>query len=197
MTREEKEAKLNSIHIVVTDIIATCDMGLEFTTMTAKGVTTQMGNVFQWPCFVFNNEEKQMQQVVEALRTGKDITNDEILKSLLGETLTTVSDPYNGEFQISDDDLVSEILQMIRDNLKGIQELGSRFYVYASIESWNLQIEFFTTEENLANFFAEVFGTAEVSYESMSDEELDYYYELAEEENFYALPFVEIGFPEK
>lgn len=197
MTREEKEAKLNSIHIVVTDIIATCDMGLEFTTMTAKGVTTQMGNVFQWPCFVFNNEEKQMQQVVEALRTGKDITNDEILKSLLGETLTTVCDPYNGEFQISDDDLVSEILQMIRDNLKGIQELGSRFYVYASIESWNLQIEFFTTEENLANFFTEVFGTAEVSYESMSDEELDYYYELAEEENFYSLPFVEIGFPEK
>ena len=197
MTREEKEAKLNSIHIVVTDIIATCDMGLEFTTMTAKGVTTQMGNVFQWPCFVFNNEEKQMQQVVEALRTGKDITNDEILKSLLGETLTTVCDPYNGEFQISDDDLVSEILQMIRDNLKGIQELGSRFYVYASIESWNLQIEFFTTEENLANFFAEVFGTAEVSYESMSDEELDYYYELAEEEYFYSLPFVEIGFPEK
>ena len=197
MTREEKKAKLNSIHIVVTDIIATCDMGLEFTTMTAKGVTTQMGNVFQWPCFVFNNEEKQMQQVVEALRTGKDITNDEILKSLLGETLTTVSDPYNGEFQISDDDLVSEILQMIRDNLKGIQELGSRFYVYASLESWNLQIEFFTTEENLANFFAEVFGTAEVSYESMSDEELDYYYELAEEENFYSLPFIEIGFPEK
>lgn len=175
MTREEKKAKLNSIHIVVTDIIATCDMGLEFTTMTAKGVTTQMGNVFQWPCFVFNNEEKQMQQVVEALRTGKDITNDEILKSLLGETLTTVCDPYNGEFQISDDDLVSEILQMIRDNLKGIQELGSRFYVYASLESWNLQIEFFTTEENLANFFAEVFGTAEVSYESMSDEELDYF----------------------
>lgn len=197
MTREEKKAKLNSIHIVVTDIIATCDMGLEFTTMTAKGVTTQMGNVFQWPCYVFNNEEKQMQQVVEALRTGKDITNDEILKSLLGETLTTVCDPYNGEFQISDDDLVSEILQMIRDNLKGIQELGSRFYVYASLESWNLQIEFFTTEENLANFFAEVFGTAEVSYESMSDEELDYYYELAEEENFYSLPFIEIGFPEK
>lgn len=197
MTREEKIAKLNSIHIVVTDIIATCDMGLEFTTMTAKGATTQMGNVFQWPCFVFNNEEKQMQQVVEALRTGKDITNDEILKSLLGETLTTVCDPYNGESQISDEDLVSEILQMIRENLKGIQELGSRFYVYASLESWNLQIEFFTTEENLANFFAEVFGTAEVSYESMSDEELDYYYELAEEENFYSLPFIEIGFPEK
>ena len=64
MTREEKKAKLNSIHIVVTDIIATCDMGLEFTTMTAKGVTTQMGNVFQWPCFVFNNEEKQMQQIL-------------------------------------------------------------------------------------------------------------------------------------
>lgn len=196
MTREEKKAKLNSIHIVVTDIIATCDMGLEFTTMTAKGVTTQMGNVFQWPCFVFNNEEKQMQQVVEALRTGKDITNDEILKSLLGETLTTVCDPYNGESQISDEDLVSEILQMIRENLKGIQELGSRLYVYASLESWNLQIGFFTTEENLANFFAEVFGTAEVSYESMSDEELDYY-ELAEEENFYSLPFIEIGFPEK
>ena len=48
MTREEKLAKLNSIRVVVTDIIATFDMGLEFTTMTSKGVTTQLGEVFEW-----------------------------------------------------------------------------------------------------------------------------------------------------
>lgn len=47
MTREEKIAKLSKIRVVVTDIIATYDMGLEFTTMTAKGVTTQMGNIGQ------------------------------------------------------------------------------------------------------------------------------------------------------
>ncbi len=51
MTREEKITRLNTIHVVVTDIVATYDMGLEFTTMTAKGITTQMGNIGQWPCF--------------------------------------------------------------------------------------------------------------------------------------------------
>ena len=51
MTREEKIEKLNTVSVIVTDLTVTFDMGLEFTTMTAKGVTTQMGNIGQWPCF--------------------------------------------------------------------------------------------------------------------------------------------------
>lgn len=197
MTREEKIAKLNTIRVVVTDIIATCDVGLEFTTMTAKGVTTHVGKVWQWPCYVFNNEGEQMRQVVDALRTGKEITDDDILKSLLGETLTSYSDPYNGESRITDAELVSEILQEIRNKLKGIQGIGDRLYVYATTEIWDLEIEFFATEEKLADFFIDAFGTAEDSYESMADEELDDYYDWAEEADFYDLPYIEIGFSEE
>lgn len=47
MTREEKIEKLNTISVIVTDLTVTFDMGLEFTTMTSKGVTTQMGNIGQ------------------------------------------------------------------------------------------------------------------------------------------------------
>lgn len=149
MTREEKIAKLNTIRVVVTDIIATSDVGLEFTTMTAKGVTTHVGKVWQWPCYVFNNEGEQMRQVVDALRTGKEITDDDILKSLLGETLTSCSDPFNGESRITDAELVSEILQEIRNKLKGIQGIGDRLYVYATTEIWDLEIEFLPQKRNL------------------------------------------------
>lgn len=193
MTREEKIAKLNTIRVVVTDIIVTYDMGLQFTTMTAKGVTTQMGNIGQWPCFVFNLKDEQLRQVVDALRTGKEVGDDEILSSLLGMSLTTYRDLYNGEFRISDEGLKSEILRQIRKNLNGIQGLVDRLYVYATLESWNLQIEFFATEEALADFFIESWGTAEESYEHMPDEELDEYYNCAEEENFYSLPYSEFS----
>ena len=197
MTREEKLAKLNSIRVVVTDIIATFDMGLEFTTMSSKGVTTQLGEVFEWPCFVFNNEDEQMRQVVDALRTGEEITDDEILNSLLGETLTTFYDLFNGDVRITDEDRISEILHEIRNNLKGLQGIGDKLYAYVSLASWNLVIKFFATEEKLADYFVEVFGTAEDSYESMSDDELDEYCDWAEEAEFYSLPLNEIGFPEE
>lgn len=197
MTREEKLAKLNSIRVVVTDIIATFDMGLEFTTMTSKGVTTQLGEVFEWPCFVFNNEDEQMRQVVAALRTGEEITDDEILNSLLGETLTTFYDLFNGDVRITDEDRISDILHEIRNNLKGLQGIGDKLYAYVSLASWNLVIKFFATEEELADYFVEVFGTAEDSYESMSDDELDEYCDWAEEAEFYSLPLNEIGFPEE
>ena len=62
-----------------------------------------------------------------------------------------------------------------------------RLYTYATLESWNLQIEFFATEEALADFFIENWGNAEESYEYMLDEELDVYYDCAEKENFYSL----------
>lgn len=197
MTREEKLAKLNSIRVVVTDIIATFDMGLEFTTMTSKGVTTQLGEVFEWPCFVFNNEDEQMRQVVDALRTGEEITDDEILNSLLGETLTTFYDLFNGDVRITDEDRISDILHEIRNNLKGLQGIGDKLYAYVSLASWNWVIKFFATEEELADYFVEVFGTAEDSYESMSDDELDEYCDWAEEAEFYSLPLNEIGFPEE
>lgn len=196
MTREEKIAKLNTIHVVVTDIIVTYDMGLEFTTMTAKGVTTQMGNIGQWPCFVFNLKDEQLRQVVDALRIGKEVSNDEILNSLLGITLTTYREAYLEECRITDERLILEILRQIREKLKGIQGLVDVLYVYATFESWNVQIECFATEKKLADFFVENWGTAEESYEYMSDEELDDYYNCAEEENFYSLPYSEIGFNE-
>jgi hypothetical protein len=196
MTREEKIAKLSKIRVVVTDIIATYDMGLEFTTMTAKGVTTQMGNIGQWPCFVFNLKDEKLRQVVDALRIGKKVCNDEILNSLLGITLTTYRESYLEEYCITEERLISEILRQIRENLKGIQGLVDRLYTYATLESWNLQIEFFATEEALADFFIENWGTAEESYEYMLDEELDVYYDCAEKENFYSLPYTKIGFNE-
>lgn len=194
MTREEKIAKLKTIRVVVTDIVATYDMGLEFTTMTSQGVTTQMGNVGQWPCYVINNEHDQMRQLMEDVRNGKETSDDEILQSLLGQILTTYNDLYNGSVRITDNELVSEILAKVREKLNELKDIGDRLYVYATLESWNLQIEFFTTEEKLADFFVENWGTAEESYESMADEEINEYYVLAEDEGFYSLPYSEIGF---
>lgn len=37
MTREEKIENFNTVSVIVTDLVVTFDMGLEFTTMIAKG----------------------------------------------------------------------------------------------------------------------------------------------------------------
>ena len=84
MTREEKIEKLNTISVIVTDLTVTFDMGLEFTTMTSKGVTTQMGNIGQWPCFVFNMT-KQIRNLLDKLHTGEEVSNELFLSTKVSQ----------------------------------------------------------------------------------------------------------------
>lgn len=192
MTRKEKIEKLKTVSVVVTDLTVTFDMGLEFTTMTSKGVTTQMGNIGQWPCFVFNMTE-QTRCLLEKLQAGEVVPDGVVLSTQLGETLTTYHDFYNGDSHFNEHK-ASQILSILREKIQNAGNIGDRLYVYASPEDWNMEFGFFTTMEELADFFTKIWGSAEELYENMTDEEVDDYYIKAEEEDFFSLPYQTIGF---
>ncbi len=195
MTREEKIEKLKTISVVVTDLTVTFDMGLEFTTMTSKGVPTQMGNIGQWPCFVFNMTE-QTRNLLDKIQAGEVNSDELLLSTQLGETLTTYHNFYNGNSRFNEHK-TSQILSILREKIQNVRSVGDRLYVYASPEDWNMEFGFFTTMEELADFFIKIWGSAEELYENMTDEELDDYYIKAEEEDFFSLPYQAIGFEDE
>ena len=195
MTRKEKIEKLNGISVIVVDLTVTFDMGLEFTTMTAKGVTTQMGNIGQWPCFVFHVTD-QIRNLLDKLQANEDASDELILSTPLGKTLTTYHDFYNGDSRFNEQK-VSLILSILREKIQSVKNIGDRLYVYASPEDWNMEFGFFASMEKLTDFFIRIWGSAEELYENMTDEEIDDYYIKAEEEDFSSLPCQAIGFEDE
>ena len=195
MTREEKIEKLNTVSVLVTDLTVTFDMGLEFTTMTSKGVTTQMGNIGQWPCFVFNMT-KQIRNLLDKLHTGEEVSNELFLSTPLGATLTTHHDFYNGDSHFYENK-ASQILSILREKIQNVKNIGDRLYVYASPEEWNMKFGFFATMDELTDFFIKSWGSDEELYENMTDEEIDDYYIKAKEEDFFSLPYQAIGFEDE
>ena len=162
LTREEKIEKLNTVSVLVTDLTVTFDMGLELTTMTAKGVTTQMGNIGQWPCFVFNMTN-QIRSLLDKLQAGEEVSDELLLSTPLGATLITYHDFINGDSHFHENK-ASQILRILREKIQNVKNIGNRLYVYASPEDWNMEFGFFATMDELADFFIKIWG---------SDEELD------------------------
>lgn len=195
MTREEKNENLNTFSVIVTDLAVTFDMGLEFTTMTSKGVTTQMGNIGQWPCFVFNMT-KQIRNLLDKLHTGEEVSNELFLSTPLGATLTTHHDFYNGDSHFYENK-ASQILSILREKIQNVKNIGDRLYVYASPEEWNMKFGFFATMDELTDFFIKSWGSDEELYENMTDEEINDYYIKAKEEDFFSLPYQAIGFEDE
>lgn len=195
MTREEKIEKLNTVSVIVTDLTVTFDMGLEFTIMTAKGVTTQMGNIGQWPCFVFNMIN-QTRSLLDKLQTSVEVSDELVLSTSLGATLTTYHDFYNGDSHF-DENKASQILSILREKIQNVKNIGDRLYVYASPEEWNMKFGLFATMDELTDFFIKIWGSDEELYENMTDEEIDDYYIKAEEEDFFSLPYQVIDFEDE
>ena len=87
---KEQLEELQSIKLCVANITVTYGMGLEFTTMTNKGVATQMGNIGQWPCFKVLVDES-LKNIMNRLKSGEDVENEEFLSTSFGKAMTTYS----------------------------------------------------------------------------------------------------------
>ncbi len=75
MKRKEQLEKLHLINLCVANLTVTCDMGLEFTTMTSQGVSTQMGNIGQWPCFKVHIDDG-VSDIIKRLGNGDNVGNE-------------------------------------------------------------------------------------------------------------------------
>lgn len=186
MERKEKLEKLHAIKLCVANLTVTYDMGLEFTTMTSQGVSTQMGNIGQWPCFKVHIDE-ELDGIMKRLKNGDEVENEEFLSTSFGKAMTTYSNYIENEYSF-DDEKSNEIADILKEKLSQLKYIGDRFYIYASTEDWNMTFEVFATESELEDYFLSVWGTNDETYDAMGDDEISEWYDVAEDNGWHNLP---------
>ena len=191
MKRKEQLEKLHLINLCVANLTVTCDMGLEFTTMTSQGVSTQMGNIGQWPCFKVHIDDG-VSDIIKRLGNGDNVGNEEILSTSFGKAMTTYSNYIENEYSF-DESKANEIVDILKEKLSRLKCSGRDFYVYASTEDWNMILEVFATESELESYFVSIWGTIDEAYDTMDDDEISEWYDIAEENGWNNLPFHTIG----
>ncbi len=183
MTRKEKIEKLRQIKLIITNLTATYDMGLEYTIITSKGGDVNLGNIVNWPItevLVTDEVRSFHKRILEGEKIFlSDIKNVVFFNSILSYHST----PWSEAGYISDED-IEESVSSICYKMKTLDLSEKHIYAFVTLESWNKQIEFFDTYSELESFVIEELGSSIQDYESMSEEEIDYYYNSAEDEGW-------------
>ena len=115
-----------------------------------------------------------------------------MMEDSICKELCTYHDMWNGSFLIKEESL-SKCLCQIREALKTIDLSGEELFVYASVESWNIDIRFFSSYDAFKEAIAEEWDGSVESYESMDDEELQGWYDIAEENDWDGIPYSSFG----
>lgn len=196
MTRIERIAKLRTIDICVANITYTYDIGLMFDVLSSEGVASEQGcNFSQWPCFKLNISE-ETKVLISRLKKGEEISDDELLSNKIFREICTFHG-YHETFVVGDKILV-ECLKQIREGSKHINFTSEYFYAYITLDDWNIQVHFFSNYKDLKSYFKEDCGHLSCyTWDEMSDEELEEWYHVAEENDWEGLPFMVINEEEK
>lgn len=191
MNREGMISKLKSIKFLITNLTLTYDMGMEFTVLTSEGGTVNIGNFSDWPVSKYRISDKirnLLTRIMNGEKVGiKDICNANLCMDLISSIRNDDElDPYEKGAKIKS--LSSAII-------KGIKEISPNsnfFYSYITSDIWNKQLKFFRDYESLEDFMCTELGSGIRLYNDMSDDELQYYYNCAADENWQNLmPYYE------
>ena len=192
MTREELLAKLSNINICVANNTYTYDIGLMFDMLTSDGAASEQGyNFSQWPCFKFSITD-DFKNIVRSIKNGEEIDGDELLNNSIIKEICTIHG-YNDSFVVCDETL-SACIKAIIEEAKAIDDTLDSFYTYASIENWAIKVKFFSAYEDMVLFFKNECGYLDFTcWNEMSDEELEEWYNVAEENGWDGVPYMEIN----
>lgn len=183
MTRDEQIKKLGSIKLIITNLTATYDMGLEFSILTNLGGDVNLGNISNWPISKIKVTE-EMQAVHAKLLNGNKVTFQEVfcIKEF-SSILSYHSTPWSEEHSASEQEKY-EAFENICEALKSLTLNNEYIYSFTTLEDWDRQIRFFDTYDSLEDFLIEEWGDAVQPYDEMTSEQLQYYFNCARDENW-------------
>lgn len=192
MTREEMISKLSGIKVCAANITYTYDVGLFFDVLSSEGVLSTQGyNYSQWPCFKYFISD-DFKTLVRRIKNGEDIDDNELLHNKIIKEICTIHE-YGVSFVVCDETLAA-FIKTIREEIKTIDDTQNSFYAYVSIENWDVKVKFFSAYEDMVLFFEdECSHLALTGWNEMSDEELEEWYNVAEENGWDGVPYMEIN----
>lgn len=176
MTREEKIAKLKTIELMVADLTMTYDMGMQFSILTRNGATTTMGDYEDWPISGFRVTDN-LRKLHDDLLDKVGLSNEQILEEPLCRELYTL---HGGDVDEPSEDDQSKNIDTIIDELMSLDLDGDNVYVFASLAPWNFDIRLFDDYDSLVLYCLDKWEYQVNPYDKMSDEEIDYWYDVAE-----------------
>jgi hypothetical protein len=192
MSREEILEKLSNINICVANITYTYDIGLMFDVLSSVGIASEQGyNFSQWPCFKFPITN-DFRNLIHRIKDGKEIDDNELLSNSVFKEICTVHG-YNDSFMVCDTTL-TKCIRLIQEEAKVLDDTLNSFYAYVSIENWSVNLKFFSTYKDLVNYFKDECGYLSfIPWEEMNDDELEGWYQVAEENDWDGVPYMEIS----
>lgn len=191
MKRQEMLKRLNEINVLTMNMVVTYDMGYQFDVLTSKGVSTDFGNVGNWPCYKLPFTEELI-KLKERLENKEMVSNEEIIDVDICKTLLTYFYPGTGQSWIVEGDKLEKCVAHLKSALLSLNRELKYFYAYVNLEDWNdNNIVFFDEYEALNTYFGEQFGNNDSLYEDMDDEALAYVYEQAEEAGWNGVAYKE------
>ena len=192
MSREEILEKLSNINICVANITYTYDIGLMFGVLSSVGIASEQGyNFSQWPCFKFPITN-DFRNLIHRIKDGKEIDDNELLSNSVFKEICTVHG-HNDSFMVCDTTL-TKCTRLIQEEAKVLDDTLNSFYAYVSIENWSVNLKFFSTYKDLVNYFKDECGYLSfIPWAEMNDDELEGWYQVAEENDWDGVPYMEIS----
>ncbi|MCF0244703.1 MAG: hypothetical protein HUK06_07995 [Bacteroidaceae bacterium] len=173
--------KLGEIKALTTNLVVTCDMGIQFDVMTSKGVCTNIGNVGNWPCYKMPITPELL-ALKKCAEDGANIPTERVLEVEVCKELLSYTDMFQGKSWVVEDDVLSECVRSLVEELKDINLETEFFYAFADLEEWGEhEIKIFNDYDDLCEYFGKRFGSDDELYAEMDDEELLRTYQVAEE----------------
>lgn len=183
--------KLSTIDICVANITYTYDIGLMFDVLSSEGVSSEEGyNIGQWPCFKLTLSNKT-KEIIYQLKNGQKIEDKCLLENKLFRELCTYHS-YNGNYLV-DDETLATCLDYIKTGLKEIDDQLASIYAYVSLEDWDFCLSFFPTYSEMVEFFYERWNGYCRNWEEMNNEEIEKWYNIAEENKWGGVPYMEVN----
>lgn len=181
MTIEEKIVRLKNIHLIITNLTMTYDMGLEFTILTGKGADVNFSNYGNWPVWKIEITD-YLRELRKRIPCNSEISIKELERVELFNYILS-SDDSSIEKQIDKKEkIVEEFSKLNLDN--------DHLHTFVALEDWNNEIVFFDSLSDQEHFILSKFGDSVNPYDKMDEEGVEFFYNVAENDNWKdSIPF--------
>ena len=165
MTKEEMINKLKTIKPTAFPTVGTDDMGIQFDVVTPDGAYTYFGGIGEWPVWFFDRlDNEHIENIKQKLKNRKKVT----FNDFQGTDIFS----FAKRLEIRNEVDLSKTLKDIVNY--PISDDKKKVYIFGDIGSYEPELSFFDTEEEIVKYFFNNFPGSN-SWESLDEVSISVY----------------------